>query len=158
MYIKTLLFLFVLHLPPAPTSAQLVKVRFAQPDSLQKIESRKVIVLLGAEWCNWCEAMKQTTFKEREVVQTMNRRYYFIDFNIEEKSTILFNGRRYAFKATGSHTGMNELAQALGGGTVPAICVLDEANEIIFQYSGFLPAKDLLELLHAMQDVNPAGR
>jgi thioredoxin-related protein len=152
MHIRTFFFLFVLHLTPATSRAQLDKVSFAQLDSLQKMESRKVIIFLGAEWCNWCEAMKQTTFKDQQIVRTMNSRYYFIDFNIEEKSTILFNGRRYVFKATGRNTGTNELAQALGKGTVPAICVLNEANEIIYQYSGYLPAKDFLQLLYAIDD------
>ncbi len=75
MHIRSIILFLFLHLAPASCVAQIVKVSFAQLDSLQKVESRKVIVFLGAEWCTWCAVMKGTTFKDPEVVRIMNSRY-----------------------------------------------------------------------------------
>ena len=158
MYIKSLVMLLLLHLAPASAKAQLHAVSFSQLDSLQKLEGRKVIVFLGAEWCNWCGAMKHTTFKNPEVVRMMNSRYYFVPLDTEEKSTIVFRGRKFVFKGTGRNTGRHELAEVLGTGTVPAICVLNEANDIIYQYSGYLSAKDFSKLLHTIDDGKPVGK
>ena len=158
MYCKILILLLLLHLAPARVKAQLREVSFAKLDSLQKSEGRSVIVFLGADWCNWCGAMKHTTFKDPEVVHLLNTRYYFIQFNTEEKGTVTFKGRRFGFKELGRNTGRHELADELGTGTLPAICVLNKENQIIYQYAGYLSPKDFYQLLQAIDNGSLTGK
>lgn len=131
--------------------AQLNMVQFEQIDSLQTIEKRNVIVFIHTDWCKYCSVMKSKTFKNKEVVHLINKQFYFIELNAEEKRKIAFNYSTFAFKPNGSNTGVHELATELG--TIknqisyPVLCILNSKNEIVFQHNNFLNAKDLLLIL-----------
>lgn len=131
--------------------AQLKSMQFEQIDSLQIKEKRNVIVFIHTEWCKYCKVMLAKTFKNENVINLLNNHFYFVDFNAETQRTITFNNSNFAFKPNGNNAGTHELAIELG--TVdkqinyPVLCVLNVKNEIIFQYSGFLNAKDLVAVL-----------
>ena len=135
--------------------AQLNRVQFEQIDSLQTIEKRNVIVFIHTDWCKYCSVMKSKTFKNKEVIKTLNEKFYFIDFNAEDKRKIAFNHSTFAFKPNGSNSGVHELATELG--TIknqisyPVLCVLNYKNEIVFQHNNFLNAKDLLLILEKIE-------
>lgn len=134
--------------------AQLKIVDFEQIDSLQKIEKRNVIVFIHTDWCKYCKAMINGTFKNETVVKNINEKLYFIDLDAEEKRKIVFSNATFNFKPNGSNLGIHELAIELG--TIdnqicyPILCVLNEKNEIIFQYSGFLMVQDIKKILSSL--------
>ncbi len=131
--------------------AQLNLVEFEQIASLQKVEQRNTIVFIHTDWCKYCQAMKSKTFKNEEVIKKLNEKFYFIDFDAEEKMKIVFNNQEFMFKPNGNDSGIQELAIELGtiNGQIsyPVLCVLNHNNEIVFQYSGFLNASDLNAIL-----------
>lgn len=140
----------LLHAQPAP--AQLKRYEFEQIDSLQKVEKRNVIVFIHTNWCKYCQAMKHTTFNNNSsITKTLNEKFYFISLNAEEKRNISFNNQIFKYQPTGANTGTHELAEQLG--TVkhqlnyPTLCILNAANEIIFQYPQFISAKQLKTIL-----------
>ncbi len=136
--------------------AQLKSYSFEQIDSLQRNQNRKIIVFIHTDWCKYCQAMKNTTFKNKEVIKTLNENFYFITLNAEEKSTITFNSRKFVFKTNGNTTGIHELAYELASlnnqATYPTICVLTTQNEIVFQESNYLPAKEFLMVLKKLKE------
>jgi thioredoxin-related protein len=144
----SLLFLFLII---SKNFAQPNLILFEQIDGLQIVEKRNLIVFIHADWCKYCQVMKSKTFKNEAVLNKLNQRFYFIDFNAEEKRNIVFNNNTFAFKPTGTNSGIHQLAIELG--TVnnqivyPVLCVLNEKNEIIFQHNSFLNARELLEIL-----------
>ncbi len=125
--------------------SQIKKYSFEQIDSLQKIEKRIVAVFIHTNWCRYCEAMKHTTFKNRNIITTLNSNFYFIHFDAEEKRNIAFNNNTFKFQPTGPQAGIHELAEQLGNQngqiSFPSICFLDADNQIIYQHNGFLSAK-----------------
>jgi thioredoxin-related protein len=129
--------------------AQIKTVRFEQIDSLQKIEKRNVVVFIHTDWCKYCQTMQNTTFKNDSIIYKLNTQFYFIDLNAEQKENIVFNGRTFKYKPTGTNTGIHELAEQLA--TVdnqvayPTLCFLNK--EIIFQYDQFINSTDLSTLL-----------
>ena len=131
--------------------AQLNMVQFEQIDSLQTIEKRSIVVFIHTDWCKYCQVMKANTFKNQEVVQLLNSKFYFVDFDAEQKRKIKFNSTHFAFKPNGTSAGIHELAMALGtiNGQLsyPTLCVLNAKNEIVFQHNSFLTAKDLSAVL-----------
>ncbi|MFV8441301.1 thioredoxin family protein [Flavobacterium sp. LB2P44] len=136
--------------------AQLHSVSFEQIDSLQGVEKRKTIVFIQTDWCQFCHAMKNTTFKNGEIITELNSAFYFVDLNAEEEKTIVFNKTTFQFKPTGNSSGTHELAIALG--TIskqlnfPVLCVLNSKNEIIFQHSGYLKPKELKLILAKLKE------
>jgi thioredoxin-related protein len=136
--------------------AQLHSFSFEQIDSLQTIEKRKTIVFIQTDWCQFCHAMKNTTFKNEAIITELNTGFYFVDFNAEEKRTVVFNKTTFQFKPTGNNSGTHELAIVLG--TInkqlnfPVLCVLNSENEIVFQHSGYLKPKELKLILAKLKE------
>jgi len=135
------------------TFAQVKTYEFEQIDSLQKIEKRNVVVFMYTDWCKYCELMKHTTFKNDSIIDVLNRDFYFVSFNAEDKRTIVFNHNTFAYKPTGTNTGTNELAYQLGTLdnklSFPALCFLNSSNEIIFQYAQYIDHSSLYSILKA---------
>ncbi|OXA94772.1 thioredoxin family protein [Flavobacterium hercynium] len=131
--------------------SQLKARTFEKVDSLQRIQKKKTIVFIYTDWCQFCHRMKNTTFKDQEIINKLNSDFYFIDFNAEEKRAITFNKQTFKYQPSGNNVGVHELALQLG--TInkqivyPILCVLNEENEIILQYSNYLNAKDFKVLL-----------
>ena len=141
---------------PALSFSQIKQYQFEQIDSLQKIEKKIVVVFIHTNWCRFCEAMKHTTFKNKELINTLNKNFYFINFDAEEKRSIAFNNNTFHYKPTGNRTGINELAEQLGdiNGKVsfPGLCILDADNQIIYQHNEFLSAKNFKTILHRLKE------
>ena len=130
---------------------QMQEVRFEQLDSVQKTEKRPVVVFLHTSWCKYCGTMKNTTFKNDEVINLLNQKFYFVSLNVEEKQDIRFRGHTFKYKPTGANTGVHELAEQLGmvNGNIsyPSICFLNADYEIIYQQEGYVAPKDFLSIL-----------
>ncbi|SHN17982.1 thioredoxin family protein [Flavobacterium xinjiangense] len=152
---KKLLLLLLFGVIPSGF-AQLNLVSFEQIDSLQNIEKRKVVIFIHTDWCQFCHAMKNTTFKNENIIKELNDNFYFIDFNAEEKRTIVFNKATFIFKSTGNTSGIHELAIQLG--TInkqlnyPALCILDSENEIIFQHNNYIKPKEFKLILEKLKE------
>lgn len=149
-YIRNLLIAATVVLPHSSFS-QIQTVKFEQLDSLQKAEKRPVAVFLHTSWCKYCGTMKNSTFKNKEVEELLNQKFYFISLDIEQKSNIVFRGYTFKYKPTGANTGVHELAEQLGtiNGQIayPGICILNADYEIIYQQEGYVPAKDFFSVL-----------
>jgi len=134
---------------------QLKSRTFEEIDSLQQIQKRKIIVFIHADWCQFCQRMKSTSFKNQEIIDKLNSDFYYIDFNAGEKRNITFNNQLFKFKPSGNNVGVHELALQLG--TIkdqiiyPILCVLNEKNEIVLQYNNYLSSKDFKILLEKLK-------
>lgn len=151
---KQLLYFFILINSTAGFAQQLNHYTFEQIDSLRQVESRPVVIFIHTDWCKYCQNMENTTLQNERTVQILNEQFYFITLNGEEERTIQFQGRTFHYQPSGNNTGVHALAEALGkmDGTLsyPALCILNQDNEIIFQYNAFLNAKALQQILDAM--------
>ncbi|MWB93707.1 thioredoxin fold domain-containing protein [Flavobacterium sp. GA093] len=133
---------------------QLKHYSFEEIDRLQQIQKRKIIVFIHTDWCQFCQRMKNTTFKNHEIIDKLNADFYFIDFNAEEKRDVFFNNQTFRYQPSGNNVGIHELAVALG--TVnnqilyPVLCVLNEQNEIILQYSNYISPSDFKLILEKL--------
>jgi thioredoxin-related protein len=140
---------------PDTAFSQLRMYEFEQIDSLQKTEKRNVVVFIHTDWCKYCQAMLNITFKDASIINKLNNHFYFTELDAEEKRDITFGNKTFKYKPTGANTGIHELAVQLGSidNTVayPALCFLNFENEIIFQYNQFINAKDLNIILTRLQ-------
>ncbi|CAM3641414.1 thioredoxin family protein [Flavobacterium chungbukense] len=135
---------------------QLKSYSFEEIAALQQIQKRKIVVFIHTDWCQFCQRMNATTFKNQEIIEKLNSDFYFISFNAEEQRTITFNHHSFKYQPSGYNVGVHELALQLGTQNnqivYPVLCVLNDKNEIIFQYSSYLSAKDLKLLLDNIEN------
>ena len=147
--LKCLLTIAILQ--PFCSISQIKTYNFNQIDSLQKIEKKTVVVFIHTNWCKFCAAMFSTTFKQEDVIKKMNKDFYFIELDAEEKATIALNGYQFKHRQTGTNTGIHELAEHLAtiDKTIsyPTLCFLNEKYEIIYQQKDYVNAKHLLAIL-----------
>ncbi|MEP6928640.1 MAG: thioredoxin family protein [Flavobacterium sp.] len=152
---KQIIIIFFLSLT-STGFCQLKSIPFEAIDSLQQIQKRNIIVFIHTDWCQFCQRMKSTTFKNQEIIEKLNNEFYFIDLNAEEKKDIAFNNQVFKYRPSGNNVGVNELALQLG--TInkqivyPVLCVLNAENEIILQYSNYLNPKDFNQLLEKLKE------
>lgn len=136
------------------STAQLTSFSFAEIDSLQNVEQRPVIVFIHTDWCKYCLAMKESTFKNKKVVEFISKNFWFVVLNAEENKTIVFREQSFNYIPNGSNTGIHELAKALatvdGKTTFPTTTFLDETYTIRLQLQEFLNAKNFLFVLEEM--------
>lgn len=129
--------------------AQLKTYQFEQIDSLQKLQKKPVAVFIHTHWCQYCQAMKNTTFKNKAVITLLNTGFYTVFLNAEEKREILFGGRKFPYLPTGTNTGENQLAKELASlddiTSFPTVCFINSRNEIIYQYNGFMDSLSLIK-------------
>jgi thioredoxin-related protein len=147
-----LIFLILGILFPLTVFSQIISQSFEQLAGLQKTQNRFVVVFIHTDWCKYCQAMKNTTFKDKEIAALLNQNFWFVDLNAEEKSDITYNGQTYKFRPTGNNTGIHELVEKFtmpnGEASYPSICILNPDFEIIFQYNQLLSINDLRLLLN----------
>ncbi len=135
--------------------SQINSYSFEQLDSLEKVNNKPIIIFIHTVWCNYWQQMENTTFKNDSIIKLLNSKFYFVDFDVEEKRSVKFNGHTFNYKPTGNDTGIHELAEQLA--TVdhkisyPTLCFLNAKYEIIFQYNQYLNTNDLLTILHQLK-------
>ncbi len=141
--------LFIVHC----SWGQLKTYSFEEIDTLEV--QKPMVVFLNADWCTYCKAMENTTFKNKKVIDALNQDFFFVSFNGESKDPIKFQHRTFSYKRTGKNTGVHELAEALGNYkgklSYPTTVILNTKKEIIFQYPYFLRPKAFLKILDRIE-------
>lgn len=84
-----------------------------QVESLQLKEKRPVLVFVSSSWCIHCKKMKQTVFKDTEIIKLLNTKYYLIFIEADAKNPLYFQNKKYEFKPNGITVGYNEIVNVL---------------------------------------------
>lgn len=144
-------FLILALVTAVPTFAQLKTHTFEEAEKLASDAPRPYVIFIHTDWCKFCKMMENTTFKNKEIIVALNRNFYFISFDAENKKDVLFNKTVFKFKPKGNNSGIHELATALaeknGDTTYPAITILNSDYSIAIQLQSYINAKDLLQVL-----------
>lgn len=115
-------------------------------EQLQKTKPKKVIISLSSNFCNTGRVMNKTTFVDTSVANYINKNYYLVNFDVEQKDTIVFNTQKY-FNTLINNFPMHNLALKLSNNklTLPTLCFLDEQ----------LNTLDVLNYYQSPQQIKP---
>ncbi len=104
-------------------------------------EPRKIMVDLYTDWCGWCKVMDKKTFTDKDIVEMINKDFYAVKFNAEQKESIQYNGTEFNFvQSKGSRRGgVHMLAYSLADGNLsyPTLVYLNEKMERISISPGY---------------------
>jgi thioredoxin-related protein len=100
---------------------------FKELEKLQVKKPKKVLVHIGANFCNSCKVMSKTTFVDSSIAGYLNKNYYVVEFDAERADTIVFKNEKY-FKTIINGYPLHTLAAKISNNrlTMPALCILDE--------------------------------
>jgi len=146
-YILCLLTLFLAEVG----FAQMSSLTFSTVEQQMKVEPKPLVVFLHTDWCNYCALMEKKTFSNPVVQDLLKEKVYFISFNAETKEAVTFQQHSFVFKKKGMQGGVHELAEALSSkNAYPALIVLNEKYEIMYQHHAYVGPKEMLQLLKAL--------
>ncbi len=122
-------------------------VSFEDLSKISKKKPKKVMIDVYTDWCGWCKKMDASTFQDPKIIEYLNKNYYSVKLNGENKTAIRFKDKDYNFVANGRR-GYNELAAELLNGKMsyPSIIFLDEELESIQSIPGYkdVPTLDMI--------------
>lgn len=146
-------FFAALLLTPLLTTAQPHALQPEMADSVLQLQPKPVVIFVYTDWCRYCRLMEQTTLKDRELAAFLDRCFYFIRLNAEEKRSIRFLGQAYHYRPTGIQTGEHELAARLRNNrpaAYPALFILSPEGEVVLRTHSYLSPADLIRILEAV--------
>ncbi len=158
--IQVILAFALFYLIPIILNAQeidLIEYTFDDLPRIQSQEMRHVFVFLTADWCKYCKSVELTSFKDEKVIDQLNKDFYTIIFDIEDKQDIKLFGRKFRYKSTGLNTGVHELAELIGtiDGVLntPTFVIFDQSLQIQYLYGGYMTTKQILTLLDSVKGI-----
>jgi len=116
---------------------------------MNKTKPKKMLVDVYTDWCGWCKVMDKKTFTDAEVTEYINKNFYPVKFNAEQKGEVKFNEQKFNYVETSGGRGVHALAYALLDGNMgyPTIVYLNEKYERILISPGFKEVGDMMKEL-----------
>ena len=142
----------------APSSAQTINwISFSQLNDFLLIKPKKVFVNFYADWCLYCKEMERTTFKNPEIIKTLNEEYYAVKMNVESTEIIVFGTQTFTNKRQKKVNPVHELPLLLASRknkpfSLPAFVLFDEKFTAKSRYFQFLDEVALLSILRKKED------
>ena len=117
-------------------------------EKLAKKKPKKILVNIGASFCNSCKVETATTLKDTAIVNYINKNFYMINFDADSNDTILFKGEK-CFKTLAGGYPLNTFALRVSNNRLqfPTIAVLDEKETTLDALNVFLTPAALLPIL-----------
>ena len=111
-------------------------------------EPRKVLIDVYTDWCGWCKVMDRETFKNKAVVAYVNRKYYAVKLDAEQKKAITLGDKKFVYIEEGGR-GVHQLALALTNNQLsyPTTVFLDDQFNVIQPLPGYMKAKEFHEVI-----------
>ncbi|XOV94552.1 MAG: thioredoxin family protein [Bacteroidota bacterium] len=121
---------------------------FEEAVALSKEKPKKLLIDIYTDWCGWCKKMDADAYSNQHLVDYINKNYYAVKFNAEQKEDIEFSDHTFKFLVNGRR-GVHELAIALTNNKLsyPTTVFMDEEFRIIQPIAGYMTAKDMAPIL-----------
>ncbi|MEO9474027.1 MAG: DUF255 domain-containing protein [Cyclobacteriaceae bacterium] len=109
---------------------------------------KKILIDIYTDWCGWCKKMDKDAYENESLVQYINKNYYAVKFNAEQKEDIEFDGHTFKYVANGRR-GVHQLAAALTNNKLsyPTTVYMNEDLQIIQSVPGYMNAQSMEPIL-----------
>lgn len=132
--------------------SQIKKTEIRNLDSLMMEQKKPIFVLITANHCAYCQLQKKQLSKNSDFIKNQQK-FYFVEFNSEDKIPVVFNKKNYVFKPSGLSSGVHQLATFLNASEIlatPTWVLLDANYQVLFRYAGVLSKEQLRTIVLAL--------
>lgn len=131
----------------AQETEKLTIYTFEEVEKLHQQNSKSLLVFVYTDWCNICFGMKNTTFKNEQIIEILNTNFYVIFLNAETKKEITFFGKSFKNTTAGIHDLARILASKNNQIVYPTTIIVNKDLSIELQFQGFLKSTKLKSIL-----------
>ena len=123
-------------------------ITFEEAVKLSEKKPKKLLIDLYTDWCGWCKKMDRDTYANEAIAKYINKNYYAVKFNAEQKEDVVFQGHTFKFRPSGSR-GVHELAAALTNNKLsyPTTVFMNEDLAILQPLPGYYNAQNMEPIL-----------
>ncbi len=140
-----LMLVSLMALKPKSTNVEEAKIKWVTLSEAYKLsqkQPRKVFIDLYTDWCGWCKVMDKNTFKNAEVVDFANKKFYAVKYNPEKDADVMLGKVSFKNMMNGKVSGY------------PTTVILDEKMNLIQPVSGYLEPRLFHQVLAYFGDDN----
>jgi thioredoxin-related protein len=119
----------------APAESKMEWVTLEEAYKRNQKEPRKIFIDMYTDWCGWCKVMDKNTFKNGEVIEVANKKFYAVKYNPEKDADVLLGKVSFRAMMNGKVTGY------------PTTVLLDEQMNLIQPVAGYLEPRIFHQLL-----------
>ncbi|HEV7351319.1 thioredoxin family protein [Telluribacter sp.] len=136
------------HTPALPKADKIQWLTMEQAYARTQQEPRKILVDIYTDWCSWCKVMDRETYTNARVIEYINKNYYPVKFNAEQRAPVTLGQQKFEFIAQGK-SGVHQLALGLTNNqpSYPTTVFLDEKMQLIQPLPGYLKAKEFHKVI-----------
>ena len=128
--------------------AEIHWLSFEEAYELNKTTPKIWLVDVSTSWCGWCKRMDATTFSDPLIIDYVNKNYYAVALDGEEKKDIVLDTTTFKFVESGRR-GYHELPAKLMGGKMsyPTIVFLNPQVQVYQALPGYKSKTDFLPII-----------
>lgn len=115
---------------------------------LNKKQPKKIFVDVYTTWCGPCKMMDKNTFSNPDVAAYLNKHFYAVKFDAEQKDDLLFDGHLFKYVKNGSR-GVHLFAYSILDQKLmyPSAVFLDEKVTRTTIMPGYMDAINFMQVL-----------
>ncbi|MCB9016642.1 MAG: DUF255 domain-containing protein [Lentimicrobiaceae bacterium] len=136
------------------TSDGIKWMSFEEAITLNERKPKMIFIDLYTDWCGWCKKMDAETFTNPGVVAYINKKYYAVKFNAEQKEPVYFKDQEFVNANPERAKSTHKLALALLKNELlyPSYVILDKNSDWTYKMKGYKTPEELLPLLNFYGD------
>ncbi|MFK8058678.1 MAG: thioredoxin family protein [Polaribacter sp.] len=123
-------------------------ISFEEAIKLNKKSPKPILVDIYTDWCGYCKRMDLYTYSNKTIADYINKNFYAVKLDGEEKKDIVFKGHTFKFQKEGNR-GYHQLPAALMNGKLsyPTTLFLSETAQVLDKIPGYLDKKVMEKII-----------
>lgn len=141
-------FIFMLMMTAVKAQKSIDWISIEELEAVVAKDPKPVFIDVYTDWCGWCKRMDKSTFIDPGFVEYVNKNYYAVKLDGEEKKTLSYRGETFKFIDSGRR-GYNELAAGFLQNILsyPTYVILDKELTPLQSFKGYRTAKEFLPII-----------
>lgn len=123
-------------------------ITFEKAIELNKKEKKMILLDVYTDWCGYCKKMDKTTYKNKVIVNLINKHFYAVKLDGEGKKDITYKDYTFKYRQKG-RSKFHELPATILNGKLsyPTTVFLDKNEKLIDRIPGYLNTKLMEQIL-----------